>query len=180
MAGEEPPFLIVGTVQKPHGIKGELFVRLDTDRPGAAFAPGRVLRLGGPDGRPLESGVLTIERARAFKGGMLVKAAEFTGRSPEQDELRGRSLLVPRQEAAALEEGEVFYHQLLGLRVMTEAEGEVGVVAELYEAPSGPLLSVRRKERGELLIPFVQEMIRRIDPAEGVLELDLPAGLLEL
>ncbi|MBB4639294.1 ribosome maturation factor RimM [Longimicrobium terrae] len=180
MAGDEPPFLIVGTVQKPHGIKGELFVRLDTDRPGAAFAPGRVLRLGTADGNPLESGVLTIERARPFKGGMLVKALEFTGRSPAQDEIRGRALLVPRGEAQALEEGEVFYHQLLGMRVMTEAEGEVGVVTDLYEAPSGPLLAVRRAERGELLIPFVQQMIRRIDAAEGVLELDLPAGLLEL
>ena len=84
MAGDEPEFLIVGSVQKPHGIKGELFVRLETDRPGAVFAPGRVLRLGTTDGQPLESGVLTVERARAFKGGMLVKAAEFTGRTPPQ------------------------------------------------------------------------------------------------
>lgn len=179
MAGDEPEFLIAGTVQKPHGIKGELFVRLETDRPDAAFAPGRVLVLGDARGRPSEER-LTVERARPFKGGLLMKVREHASRTPEVDELRGRSLLIARRDAAPPEEGEVFYHQVLGLKVVTEAEGEVGTVRELYDAPSGPLLSVAREGRDELLIPFVREMIRRIDPAEGVLELDLPAGLLEL
>ena len=58
-------YLIVGTVQKPHGIKGELFVRLETDRPDAVFSAGRALLLGDGQGRPLEE-TLTIERARAF------------------------------------------------------------------------------------------------------------------
>lgn len=179
MAGEEPEFLIVGTVQKPHGIKGELFVRLETDRPGEVFAPGRALRLGDAAGAPTDEH-LTVERARAFKGGMLVKAAELGGRDEALEGLRGRTLLIRRSEAAAPEEGEVFYHQLLGMRVVTPAEGEVGTVREVYDAPSGPLLSVARPGRGELLIPFVREMIRRIDPAEKTLELDLPVGLLEL
>jgi ribosomal 30S subunit maturation factor RimM len=47
-----PPLLIVGWIQKPHGIRGELFVKLATDRPEALFAPGRVLRLGDAEGRP--------------------------------------------------------------------------------------------------------------------------------
>jgi 16S rRNA processing protein RimM len=179
MAGEEPEFLIVGTIQKPHGIKGELFVRLETDRPGEVFAPGRALRLGDAEGTPAQEH-LTIERARPFKGGMLVKAEELGGRDEALEGLRGRTLLIPRGEAEPAAEDEVFYHQLLGMRVTTPAEGEVGTVREVYEAPSGPLLSVARKGRGELLIPFVREMIRRIDPAEKTLELDLPAGLLEL
>ena len=60
------------------------------------------------------------------------------------------------------------------------AEGEVGTIDEVYDAPAGPMLSVRRERGKELLIPFVRQMIRRVDPAEKVLELDLPAGLLDL
>ena len=179
MAGEEPEFLIVGTVQKPHGIKGELFVRLETDRPDEAFAAERVLRLGDREGRPSEE-FLTIERARAFKGGMLLKARELGGRDEALEAMRGRTLLIPRGEAAAPAEDEIFYHQLLGMRVVTAAEGEIGTIAEVYDAPSGPLLSVSRPEGKELLIPFVRETIRRADPGAGVLELDLPTGLLEL
>ncbi len=179
MAGEEPPFLIVGTVQKPHGVRGELFVRLETDRPGAVFAAGRILVLGDAAGRPTEAR-LTVERARAFKGGMLVKTVELAGRDDALEGLRGHTLLIPRADAAVPGDDEVFYHQLLGMRVSTAAEGELGTVAEVYDAPSGPLLSVKRRGKQELLIPFVRDTIRRLDAAEKVLELDLPAGLLEL
>lgn len=179
MASAAPEFLIVGTVQKPHGIKGELFVRLDTDRPAQVFTPGRVLRLGDGSGAP-SGEVLTVERARAFKGGMLVKAAEHASRTEAVESLRGRSLLIPAAEAAPPDEDEIFYHDLVGMRVLTAAEGEIGTVDDVYDAPSGPMLAVRRAGKKELLIPFVREMVTRADPAEKVLELELPAGLLEL
>jgi len=57
---------------------------------------------------------------------------------------------------------------------------EVGTVGEVYEAPAGWYLGVRREGRKELLVPFVAEMIRRVDPAEGVVEVELPEGLLDL
>lgn len=179
MADGQAEYLIVGTVQKPHGIKGELFIRLETDRPDAVYAPGRVLALGDAKGRRSDD-VLTIERARAFKGGMLVKVAEHAGRSPEIEALRGRTLLIPRSEAAAPADDEVFYHDLLGMKVVTAAEGEIGVVAEVYDAPAGPLLSVTRAGGKELLIPFVRETVRRLDAGEKVLELEVPQGLLDL
>ncbi|HEU4884856.1 MAG TPA: ribosome maturation factor RimM [Longimicrobium sp.] len=179
MTDSSPEYLIVGTIQKPHGIKGELFVRLETDRPDAVFAAGRALMLGDGQGRPSDA-VLTVERARAFKGGMLVKVAGQGARTPELDELRGRTLLIPRDQAAPPEEDEVFYHDLLGMKVVTAAEGEVGTIDDVYDAPAGPMLSVRRQGAKELLIPFARQMVRRVDVGEKVLELDLPAGLLEL
>lgn len=179
MTDSAPGHLIVGTIQKPHGIKGELFVRLETDRPDAVFAAGRALVLGDGQGRPSEA-VLTVERARAFKGGMLVKVAGQGARTPELDELRGRTLLIPRDQAAPPGEDEVFYHDLLGMKVVTAAEGEIGTIDEVYDAPAGPMLSVRREGAKELLIPFARQMVRRVDVGEKVLELDLPAGLLDL
>jgi 16S rRNA processing protein RimM len=170
--------LIVGAVQKPHGIKGELFVRVETDRPQAVFAPGRVLLLGGADGKP-SGGSLTVERARAFKGGVLLKTAEHGGRDEALESLRGRTLLIPAAEAAPLDEDETFVHDLMGLRVVSAGE-PIGRVGEVYEGPGGWYLGVAREGRKELLLPFVREMVKRIDTAEGVLEVELPAGLLEL
>jgi 16S rRNA processing protein RimM len=123
--------------------------------------------------------VLTVERARPFKGGMLVKVREHGHRTPEVEELRGRTLLIPRAEAAPLDEGEVFQHDLVGLRV--ESGGEVvGRVREVYDAPSGLMLGVERPGRKELLVPFVKAMVRRLDVAAGVLELEALPGLLDL
>ncbi len=178
MAGDDAGYLVVGTVQKPHGIKGELYVRLETDRPEAVFAAGRVLLLADASGRPT-GGSLTVERARAFKGGLLLKAAGLGGRTPEVEEMRGLSLLIPASEAAPLDEGEVFVHQLVGMRVVA-GEEVVGTVHDVYEAPGGHLLAVRRPGRPELMLPFVAEMIRRLDVEGRTLEIDPPAGLLEL
>lgn len=178
MAGGEGGFLIVGTVHKPHGIKGELAVRVETDHPGAVFGMGRVLLLGDARGHP-SGGRITVERARPFKGGLLVKAVEHAGRDAVVDSLRGATLLIPAGEAAPLEENEAFVHQLIGLRV--RAEGEVlGTVGDVYETAAGWYLGVNREGRRELLVPFVRELIRRVDPAEGVVEVELPAGLAEL
>ena len=178
MAAGEDGFLIVGAVQKPHGIKGELFVRVETDHPQAVYGPGRVLLLGDARGMP-SGGSLTVERARAFKGGLLLKTAEHAGRDAGLEGLRGASLLIPAGEAAPLAEDETFVHQLIGLRVHADGQ-EVGVVDDVYEMAAGWYLGVRRPGRKELLVPFVREMVRRVDPGEGVLELVPPPGLLEL
>jgi 16S rRNA processing protein RimM len=178
MEGSEPEFLAVGTVQKPHGIRGELFVKVETDRPDAVFTVGRVLLLGDAGGKPA-GGSLTVERARPFKGGFLLKVVGLASRTAEVEALRGASLLIPAADAAPLEEGEVFFHQLVGMKVVAGDE-EVGTVRDVYEAPSGHLLSVARPGKKELMLPFVREMVRRVDVDARELEIDPPAGLLDL
>jgi 16S rRNA processing protein RimM len=173
-----PDLLIVGTVQKPHGIRGELMVRLETDHPEAVFTPGRVLALGDDRGRPGE-GVLTVERARPFKGGMLVKTREHSGRTPAQDALRGVTLLLPRDQAAPLADGEVFQHELVGMRVRTGG-AEVGTVRGFYELPSGLMLEVRVGGGKDVLVPFVRDLVRRVDREARLVEIEAPAGLLDL
>ena len=178
MAAREGGFLIVGTVHKPHGIKGELAVRVETDHPGAVFGAGKTLLLGDARGHPT-GGRITVERARPFKGGLLLKAAEHAGRDAVVDGLRGATLLIPAAEAAPLEENEAFLHQLVGLRVRAGGD-EVGTVGEVYEAPSGWYLGVLREGKKEMLIPFVQGLVRRVDRAAGVVEVQLPEGFTEL
>lgn len=177
MPGAAPEHLIVGTIQKPHGIKGELFVRVETDRPEVAFAPGRILALGDGEGKPVGS-ALTVERARPFKAGFLLKAPEVSTREAA-DELRGRTLLLPVEEAAPLEEGEVFVHDLVGMEVRA-GEEPVGTVRDVYEVPGGHLLAVQRPGKGELMVPFVEAVVRGVDVEARVLEIDPPPGLLEL
>jgi 16S rRNA processing protein RimM len=179
MAGGASEYLIVGTVQKPHGVRGELFVKLETDRPDVVFAAGRVLLLGDPGGSPL-GGSLTVERARPFKGGFLLKVAGLTGLTPEVEALRGRTLLIPREEAAPLAEGEVFIHDLLGMEVRS-GEEVVGTVHDVYDSPGGYLLAVRRPgKKGEVMIPFVEAVVERVDTEARTLELAPLPGLLEL
>jgi len=171
-------YLVVATIRKPHGVRGELALMLETDRPGAVFRKGRRLILGDAIGRPLGR-ALTVERARSVPDGLLLKVAEFSARTPEVEALRGQSLLIRADEAAPTAADELHYRDLLGVRIVIE-DREIGVVRDITETAAGELLVVQREVGGELLIPFVREWIRQVDLTARRLALEPPEGLLEL
>lgn len=171
-------FLVVATVRRPHGLKGELYVALDTDRPKSVFRAGRTLLLGDSDGRPT-GGSLTVERARPMKDGMIVKVAEHGSLTATVEGLRGRSLLIPADEAAPAAGDEVHYRDLQDMEVF-QGEERVGRVKGVMETPGGELLVVARPSRQDLLLPFVKEMVSRVDRVGRRIEIDPPEGLLDL
>ncbi len=177
-AGEAGSFLVVATVRRPHGVRGELSLTLETDRPGAVFRAGRVLQVGDARGRPVGR-ELTVARARPVKDGILLQTAELSSLTPEVGALRGHTLLIPRGEAPPPGENEIFYHDLVGSAVLFRGE-RVGTVQELMETGGAELLVVRRTDGKELLVPFVKEMVRRIDAERREVEIDPPEGLMDL
>jgi 16S rRNA processing protein RimM len=169
--------LVVGTVRKPHGVKGELQVALDTDRPRQVFRVGRSLELGDPSGRPIGRRV-TVQRTRPFKEGLLVTLAESADRNAA-DELRGVTFLIPMDEAAPASDDEVPYHLLIGSAVLVDEE-RIGTVRDIYEIGGVEVLSIRRDRGAELLVPFVKEMVRGVDRERREVVIDPPDGLLDL
>lgn len=120
-----------------------------------------------------------IERAREFKGGVLLKVAEHTVLGPEVEALRGVTLLIPAEEAPPLEDGEVFVHELVGMRVVSGGE-TVGTVADVYDGAAGHLLGIRRPGRPESIIPYVAALVRSVDRETRVIELEEVPGLLDV
>src|SRR5829696_12249 len=172
-----PDYAIVGRVRKPHGVRGELVVEALSDAPAAIFAAGRRVfggTVGGaplsadPRARRLEPGeeprALTIERATPFKGGWIVQFAGFTDRD-EADRWRDRTLLLPMAELPPPAPDQVYFHDLVGMRVALadgDATGEaVGEVVALYELPQGVMLEVRRAApaTGTVLVPYHPDIV---------------------
>ena len=180
MGRSEPAYLVVGHVNKAHGTKGELFVWPLTDYPESSFAPGVILFPGDeagqePDPRSPSRAVL---EARPFRRGFLVSLEGIRTRS-EAEALKGRYLLRPLEELEELAEGEVFYHQLLGMEVVTVGGVRVGEVKEVYELRPADLLEVRGEGR-TYFIPFLGSIVKEVDKAGGILRIDPPPGLLEI
>jgi 16S rRNA processing protein RimM len=176
----EPAHLVVGHVAKAHGTRGELQVRPLTDRPTEVFAVGRTLSVGDAAGA-LDSAAtaVVVAGARAFKQGLLV-ALEGIASREQADLLAGRYLLVPRSEVPAADDDELFYHELLGMRVVTVDGAAVGQVREVFETEPHHLLEVVGDDGRPRLIPFAQRIVREIDRAGARLVIDPPAGLLDL
>jgi len=163
----------VGRIGKPHGIRGEVTVESFSDAP-ERFAPGAELQATPPGGRPRR---LTVESVRPHRGALLVRFAEAAGRDAAE-ELRGALLEVPREAVPEAPEGTWYHFQLVGSRCHDLRAGDLGEVVEVAEDGGGVLLVIESGER-RLLVPFVREMVREVDPEAGRIELDLPEGLIE-
>ncbi len=176
-AGGEPALLTVARVRRAHGIHGEVLVESLTDRPDTVLAPGRSLRLDAAADE--EPGNVLIDEARPHKGGLILRLRGVESRSAAE-RLAGRELLTRLEDLEPLAEGEVFYHDLIGLAVVLAGDGStVGTVRRIFEARPADLLEVRMGDR-LVLVPFDRSIVRDVDLDGGRIVIDPPEGLLDL
>ena len=176
---QAPQHLVVGHLNKAHGIKGEVFIWPLTDHPESTFAPGVDLYVGDANGDlPTDPPKLRIEASRAYRRGFLVRFEEIQDR-PGMEDLLGRYIMRAIEQLEELEEGETFYHDLLGMEVVT-VEGEpIGEVIEIYELRPADLLEIRGPEK-TFMIPYISEMVKSVSVPENRIVLDPPPGVLEV
>lgn len=178
----------IGTVLKPHGVKGELSVTLhDADVDLGALRCVFMEREGLPVpffisgvrnkstlGRLVHiDGIDTEEAARRFSGAALL------GLRAEVEAM----LAEAREADDTDDEGEgVYANDLIGLTAVA-AGATLGEVTAIDDTTANLLLVIKRAGDADappLLVPLAGEFIAGVDPEAGVLELTLPDGLLEL
>ena len=177
----QPSHLVVGHITKPHGTKGEVFVWPLTDSTQQVFGEGRSLWLGDEHGAlsAESSDQLVVESVREFKRGLLVKFERHDDRNAVEQYAQ-RYLLVPVEELAPLEADEVYYHQLLGLSVVTREGQDVGKVQEVYETHPAHLLEVKGESGKIHLIPFADRIVKKVDVDAGQIVIAPTPGLLDI
>jgi 16S rRNA processing protein RimM len=133
------------------------------------FAPGRSVWASGR--------AWTVERGRVFKDGWLVKLAGVADKTAA-DAWRGVALTAPMASLRPPEGNEVYLHEIVGMVVREEAQGELGAVASWYELPQGLVLEVRGSAwRAD--IPFNEAFVTAVDRAARTIVVRLPEGMLE-
>ncbi|MGQ0816167.1 MAG: ribosome maturation factor RimM [Gemmatimonadota bacterium] len=177
----QPTHLVVGHVSKPHGTRGELFVWPLTDNVDEVFAEGRALLVGDEHGKldATYAEPVIIASTRPFKRGVLVKIEGRDDRDAVA-EFAQRYLLAPLEELKPPEEDEVYYHQLLAMKVVTSEGQPVGKVREVYETYPAHMLEVTSEAGRIHLIPFAERIVKKVDMVNGEIVIKPPPGLLDL
>jgi 16S rRNA processing protein RimM len=175
----QPEYAIIGRVRNAHGIRGELVVEPITDAPAAVFAAGRRVFAGTVAG-DLARGAptLTVRRARPFKGGWIVGFEEIADRTAAEL-WRERYILARIEELPPPAEDEVYYHELIGMRVERPGGEAIGDVEALYELPQGLMLEVRPAGKATVILPYRPEVVLAVDLARRVITAEPPEGLLD-
>ena len=168
--------LVVGRIGRAHGVVGEATVEIRTDLPEERFSVGTRLTTD-----PVSAGPLTIASSRFHKGAMLVKFNEVKDRTAVE-KLRNVLLVADVDIAdAGDDDAENVFHvqQLIGCLVITDAGQSVGTITDVINLPGQDLLAVK-SPNGEVLIPFVHEIVPEIDLENKRITITPPPGLLNL
>ncbi|MHB0938421.1 MAG: ribosome maturation factor RimM [Armatimonadota bacterium] len=159
--------MLIGEVTSPQGLHGEVRVYPHTD------FPERFLEL---DQVSLEHG---REPARFVKitssriaGRVIVLKLEGVETRDDAERLRGARLLIPHSRAVALGENEYYYHQLIGLEVVTTAGESLGPITAIWPTGANDVY-----ETELALIPAVKEFIREVDLDHGRMVVEARPGL---
>jgi 16S rRNA processing protein RimM len=181
-------------IRRTQGRKGEVFADILTDFPekfverkrlwllpegGAARSAGGAVAPGASVAAPRE-----VELAAHWlhKGGIVLHFVGVDSIS-DAEKLAGWVVAIPRAERAGLGEDEVYIGDLIGCVLVDVAGAESVVVGEIEDvdktAGPAPLLVVRGV-RGEVLVPFAQSYLRKLDVEGKRVEMVLPEGLVEL
>jgi len=147
--------LNVGRIGRAHGILGEATIEVRTDLAEARFAIGAQLETD-------SHGILTVVSARVHNGILLLG---FTGISDRNSVEKLRDVLLYSEvdiDEPGFEEDDYHVLQLIGCKAYLVDGDLLGEVTEVLNLPGQDVLSIK-SENGEVLIPFVHQLVPIVD-----------------
>ena len=172
---QEPQHLLIGEILRPHGVIGEVRMKVITHYPERLPLLKVVYLAPAVDSPKITS--YDLERMRMHQGYALMKFKGIDDRD-QADRLRQLIVMVAIGDAIPLDDGEVYLYQLVGLTVQTEAGETLGKLTEVLETGANDVYIIDSPKYGEVLIPATKQTILSTDINTGLMIVSLPDGLL--
>ena len=196
--------VLIGKVGSPNGLKGEVRITL-YQHDSTNLKEGKVLLLkhardqkgkGEAGGKSASSDFCAeVQRVRYQKDRPVVKLEGIDDRNAAET-LRGLEVYIQADTLEPLPEGEHYVRNIIGCRVVdigdhsegaydsagsngSDSKGrEIGVLRDVIQNTAQSILEVETPEGKTVLIPAVDEFLRRVDEEEGIIEVELIPGFI--
>lgn len=165
----------VGKIVNTHGIRGEVRVISRTDFPEERYKIGNTLFLFMPGTKEPEE--LVVKSHRTHKNFNLLTFEGFDNVN-QVERMRGGILKVPETQRGSLEEGEFYFQDIIGCTMFTTEGEELGKVIEILTPGANDVWVVKGSNGKELLIPYIEDIVKKVDVKEKVIEIEPMEGLL--
>jgi 16S rRNA processing protein RimM len=175
MPGEQPPFLLLGRVLRPHGVRGEIRIEVLTDYP-ERIVRGTTVYIGREPDDARSAVEFTIQNARTHQKYLILQLDGVPDREAA-DLLREQYVMVAFEDAVPLGEDEFYLFQAIGLAVYTDTGERLGDVVDVLETGANDVYVVQGPH-GEILLPAVDEVILDVDLDTRKMTVRLMDGLL--
>ena len=163
----------VGKIVNTQGLQGEMRVLSVTDFAEERFKKGNKLALfDKKDQFVMDVEIASHRKAKNFD---IIK---FKGMYHINDieKFRDFSLKVAEEDLSDLEDGEFYYHEIIGLEVY-ENDVLLGTIKEILQPGANDVWVVKRKGKHDLLLPYIPPVVLGIDIEQGRVDVEIPEGL---
>lgn len=165
--------IVLGKITSVHGVRGEVKVYSFTDPIDNLLDYCRwTLR------RDSETRQVEVSRGR-LQGKVLVAKLKGLDDREEARTLAGFDICVPRSELPGLSEGEYYWYQLEGLKVIDQAGQMLGRIDHLLETGSNDVMVVKpfpgSLDDRERLLPYTGQCVLSVDLEAGEMRVDWDA-----
>ncbi len=124
-----------------------------------------------------------IDSVKYFKNMAIVKFSCFN--NPEELQgLSGSDVMISRDQAQPLEEGEYYIADLLGCKVFADEDSaelsgrQLGVIKDVLQTAANDVYIVETPSGEEMLFPVIPDCIKKVDIEEGTIIVHIMKGLL--
>lgn len=163
MSSKSSSMIEIARVVAPHGIRGDVKVRLYSENFNE-FCRREFAYLKNAEGQLR----CNYKALRADPPFVYIHMDGIDTRN-DAERLRGMPLFVHRSELEAPAEGEHYIADILGLRVMAEGK-KLGVLKDVLQHGAADVYVVSGET--SFMFPALKRVIKRIDIASGVIEVD--------
>jgi 16S rRNA processing protein RimM len=164
----------LGKIVRKHSFKGEVVIKLDTDEPELYQEMESVYVDFGNNLVPF-----FIEKSSLHKGNQLRVRFEDVNSEADADAILKSDIYLPLTLLPKLSGDQFYFHEIIGFKVVDRNFGEVGIIVKINETAAQPLFEIDR-EGTVILIPMVDEFIKKVDRENKKIEVQTPEGLIEL
>ena len=171
---EHDSLIQIGRVAATHGIRGQLRITTYSGHFDSLLSAESVI-LKEPSGKV---GTFAVSAAVVHGRKLLLALAGLTDINKVLH-LVGSELYLRQEQLPATEDGEYYWHDLIGLRVNTVEGEHLGVLQSIIETGSNDVYVVKAADR-ELLIPALEDIVTAIDLTAGTMTITPVPGLFDL
>ena len=177
---ENEDWLVIGVITSSHGVAGKLNIKSLSDFNERFTKPGtRWIQKYNEEPIPFK---LTSGFQKPGKDSFIISLEGIKNRN-EADNLKQYKLLVKSNDMPKLKDNEFHLNQLLNLDVKLLVESEIKVIGKVVDliTENNNLIVIRLNQNNkDVLIPFVKEIVTKIDRKNKYLVINPPQGLLDL
>lgn len=163
----------VGKIINTHGIRGEVRVLSTSDFTDERFMPGNTLYLFDKGELVKEVIVKTHRKHKQFDLLSFEKLEDIN----IIEGFKGFDIKISEDQQQDLGDGSYYYHQIIGLDAVTLEGEKIGKISEILAPGANDVWVVKRKGKKELLLPVIDDVIKKVDLEQGLVVVDLLEGL---